>query len=257
MPRRHPEADQPPPRLRRSAGASEGGESAEAEQRDSTVVRARGPRLPRSSRSILVTSSGLEPRHQPTCRATGSARCSCRTWKSLSRSTLRRTAPIGRHVRQPGSKAAWAAARRHRRGGQGNRLPGQGQRARRAAVQGHAVGRWPDAVWRLFAGRLHDPVRAQPQRRGEVRRRRKSAAISKELEGTWKGAIDAGGVQRQVSLTLANRPDGTSTRALRERGRRPRNPDQHDHSERVRVVPRCQAPSAEATRAPSTPRTRS
>ena len=39
----------------------------------------------------------------------------------------------------------------------------------------------------------------------------KSAAISKELEGTWKGAIDAGGVQRQISLTLANRPDGTST----------------------------------------------
>ena len=39
----------------------------------------------------------------------------------------------------------------------------------------------------------------------------RSAAVGKELEGTWNGAIDAGGVLRHVSLTLANRPDGTST----------------------------------------------
>jgi len=39
----------------------------------------------------------------------------------------------------------------------------------------------------------------------------RSGAVGKELEGTWNGAIDAGGVLRHVSLTLANRPDGTST----------------------------------------------
>ena len=39
----------------------------------------------------------------------------------------------------------------------------------------------------------------------------RSAAVGKELEGTWNGAVEAGGLQRRLVLTLANGPDGTST----------------------------------------------
>ncbi len=39
----------------------------------------------------------------------------------------------------------------------------------------------------------------------------RNAAISKTLEGTWNGAIEAGGVQRRIVLNLVNRPDGTSS----------------------------------------------
>ncbi len=39
----------------------------------------------------------------------------------------------------------------------------------------------------------------------------RSAAVGKELEGTWNGAVEASGLQRRLVLTLANRPDGTST----------------------------------------------
>ena len=39
----------------------------------------------------------------------------------------------------------------------------------------------------------------------------RSAALGKELEGTWNGAVEASGLQRRLVLTLANRPDGTST----------------------------------------------
>ena len=39
----------------------------------------------------------------------------------------------------------------------------------------------------------------------------RSAAVSKTLEGTWNGAIEADGVQRRLVLTVVNRPDGTST----------------------------------------------
>jgi len=39
----------------------------------------------------------------------------------------------------------------------------------------------------------------------------KSAPIGKALEGTWNGTLEVNGVQRQLVLTLANQPDGTST----------------------------------------------
>jgi hypothetical protein len=39
----------------------------------------------------------------------------------------------------------------------------------------------------------------------------RSAAVSKALEGTWNGALEASGVQRRLVLTVVNRPDGTST----------------------------------------------
>ena len=38
----------------------------------------------------------------------------------------------------------------------------------------------------------------------------KSAPIGKALEGTWNGTLEVNGVQRQLVLTLANQPDGTS-----------------------------------------------
>lgn len=38
----------------------------------------------------------------------------------------------------------------------------------------------------------------------------KSAPISKELEGTWNGTIEAGGKQERLVLKLANQPDGTA-----------------------------------------------
>ena len=38
----------------------------------------------------------------------------------------------------------------------------------------------------------------------------KSAQIGKALEGTWNGTLEVNGVQRQLVLTMANQPDGTS-----------------------------------------------
>lgn len=38
----------------------------------------------------------------------------------------------------------------------------------------------------------------------------RSAAIGKELEGTWNGTLDANGIQRRLVLTMANQPDGTA-----------------------------------------------
>jgi hypothetical protein len=39
----------------------------------------------------------------------------------------------------------------------------------------------------------------------------KSAAIGKALEGTWNGTLEVSGVERQLVLTMANQPDGTSS----------------------------------------------
>src|SRR5262249_27356165 len=39
----------------------------------------------------------------------------------------------------------------------------------------------------------------------------KSAAIGKELEGTWNSVLEGGGKRRRVILTMANQPDGTSS----------------------------------------------
>jgi hypothetical protein len=39
----------------------------------------------------------------------------------------------------------------------------------------------------------------------------KSAPIGKEMEGTWNGAIDAGGMHLRVVLKMSNQPDGTSS----------------------------------------------
>lgn len=39
----------------------------------------------------------------------------------------------------------------------------------------------------------------------------RSARIDKALEGMWNGTLEVSGVQRQLVLTLANQPDGTST----------------------------------------------
>jgi len=38
-----------------------------------------------------------------------------------------------------------------------------------------------------------------------------SAAIGKELEGTWNGALDVNGVQMRLIVKMANQPDGTAT----------------------------------------------
>jgi hypothetical protein len=38
----------------------------------------------------------------------------------------------------------------------------------------------------------------------------KSAAIGKELEGTWNGALDVNGMQMRLIVKMANQPDGTS-----------------------------------------------
>jgi hypothetical protein len=37
-----------------------------------------------------------------------------------------------------------------------------------------------------------------------------SAPITRQLEGTWNGALNVNGVPQRLILTLANRPDGTS-----------------------------------------------
>jgi hypothetical protein len=39
----------------------------------------------------------------------------------------------------------------------------------------------------------------------------RSPRIDKTLEGTWRGTPEVRGVQRQLVLTMANQPDGTST----------------------------------------------
>ena len=39
----------------------------------------------------------------------------------------------------------------------------------------------------------------------------RSARIAQTLEGTWSGTLEVNGVTRQLVLTLANQPDGTST----------------------------------------------
>jgi hypothetical protein len=39
----------------------------------------------------------------------------------------------------------------------------------------------------------------------------RSAAIGKELEGTWNGALDANGIVIRLVLTMSNQPDGTAT----------------------------------------------
>jgi hypothetical protein len=42
----------------------------------------------------------------------------------------------------------------------------------------------------------------------------RSAAIGKELEGTWNGRLDANGIPMRFVLTVANQPDGTATARL-------------------------------------------
>jgi hypothetical protein len=42
----------------------------------------------------------------------------------------------------------------------------------------------------------------------------RSALIGKEMEGTWNGAFDVGGVQMRVVLKMSNQPDGTSTGSI-------------------------------------------
>ena len=44
----------------------------------------------------------------------------------------------------------------------------------------------------------------------------KSAPIGKELEGTWNGAIDVGGKQERLVLTLTNHADGTATGTIQD-----------------------------------------
>jgi hypothetical protein len=39
----------------------------------------------------------------------------------------------------------------------------------------------------------------------------RSAPITTDLEGTWNGTVDVGGMQMRLVLTLANQPDGTAT----------------------------------------------
>jgi hypothetical protein len=54
----------------------------------------------------------------------------------------------------------------------------------------------PFALKRTGEARVDQPVR--------------SARIGKALEGTWSGTLEVSGLQRQLVLTLANHPDGTS-----------------------------------------------
>ena len=42
----------------------------------------------------------------------------------------------------------------------------------------------------------------------------KSAAISKQLEGTWNARLEANGVSMHLMLKLSNRPDGTSAGSI-------------------------------------------
>jgi len=42
----------------------------------------------------------------------------------------------------------------------------------------------------------------------------RSAAIAKEFEGTWNGALDVGGRQMRLILKVANQPDGTATGSI-------------------------------------------
>ncbi len=53
---------------------------------------------------------------------------------------------------------------------------------------------------------------------------RRSTAISKELEGKWKGAYEMTGYPRQFTLTLANRGSGPASAELVIVGKRTNNP---------------------------------
>ena len=44
----------------------------------------------------------------------------------------------------------------------------------------------------------------------------KSAPIGKELEGTWNGAIDVGGKQERLVLTMTNHADGTASGTIQD-----------------------------------------
>ena len=44
----------------------------------------------------------------------------------------------------------------------------------------------------------------------------KSAAIGKELEGTWNGAIEVGGKQERLVLKMANQADGGATGTIQD-----------------------------------------
>ena len=43
-----------------------------------------------------------------------------------------------------------------------------------------------------------------------------SAAIGKEIEGTWHGAIEVGGKQERLVLKMANQPDGSATGTIQD-----------------------------------------
>src|SRR3954447_3922453 len=44
----------------------------------------------------------------------------------------------------------------------------------------------------------------------------KSPPIGKDLEGTWKGTIEAGGTQERLLLKMTNHTDGTATRTIQD-----------------------------------------
>jgi hypothetical protein len=48
----------------------------------------------------------------------------------------------------------------------------------------------------------------------------KSAPISKALEGSWNGELNAGGERYRLVLTMSNQPDGTSSTQHRQRQHR-------------------------------------
>src|SRR5262245_48631887 len=61
------------------------------------------------------------------------------------------------------------------------------------SIEGFAL---PFNLTRMGDARIEPPV--------------KSAAVSKELEGTWNGSLRANGGELRVSLTMANQPDGSA-----------------------------------------------
>ena len=67
----------------------------------------------------------------------------------------------------------------------------------------------------------------------------KSATIGKALEGTWSGTLDVSGVQRQLVLTLANQPDGTSDGRNVLSALSARTPI---HGRYFRILKRCSTP---------------
>jgi hypothetical protein len=62
---------------------------------------------------------------------------------------------------------------------------------------GHAM---PFTLSRTGDPRIEAPVR--------------SAAIAKELEGTWNGTLDVNGTRRRLVLAMSNQPDGTVTGSI-------------------------------------------